>query len=131
MNIDGMGESLVNQLIERGLVKNVADIYDLTKETLLGLERFADKSAQNILDEIENSKKLPLERIIYGLGIRMVGERTAQFLAEHFGSMEALEQASVGELQDVNEVGPRIAESIVEFFSNAANRKLVERLGEA
>ena len=131
MNIDGMGESLVTQLIDRGLVKNVADIYDLTKRDLLSLERFADKSAQNILDEIENSKKLPLERVIYGLGIRMVGERTAQFLAEHFGSMEALEQASVEGLQDVNEVGPRIAESIVEFFSIAANRKLIERLREA
>src|ERR1700733_168415 len=131
MNIDGMGESLVNQLIEKGLVKNVADIYDLTKKDLLSLERFADKSAQNILDEIENSKKLPLERVIYGLGIRMVGERTAQFLAEHFGSMEALEQAGVEELQNVDEVGPRIAESIVEFFSIPANRKLVERLGKA
>ena len=131
MNIDGMGESLVTQLIEKGLVKNVADIYDLTKEKLLSLERFADKSAQNILDEIENSKKLPLERVIYGLGIRMVGERTAQFLAEHFGSMEALESAGIEELQDVNEVGPRIAESIVEFFGIAANRKLVERLREA
>jgi DNA ligase (NAD+) len=131
MNIDGMGESLVNQLTERGLVKNVADIYQLTKKDLLGLERFADKSAQNILDEIENSKKLPLERVIYGLGIRFVGERTAQFLAEHFGSMEALEHASVEELQNVNEVGPRIAESIVEFFSIAANRKLIERLREA
>src|ERR1700736_1878846 len=74
MNIDGMGESLVNQLIERGLVRNVADIYDLTKKDLLSLERFADKSAQNILDEIENSKKLPLERVIYGLGMRFVGE---------------------------------------------------------
>ena len=131
MNIDGMGESLVNQLIERGLVRNVADIYALTKKDLLSLERFADKSAQNILDEIENSKKLPLERVIYGLGIRMVGERTAQFLAEHFGSMEALESAGVEELQNVNEVGPRIAESIVEFFSIAANRKLVERLRDA
>jgi DNA ligase (NAD+) len=131
MNIDGMGESLVNQLIERGLVKNVADIYDLTKEKLLGLERFAEKSAQNILNEIENSKKLPLERVIYGLGVRMVGERTAEFLAEHFGSMEELEKAGVEELQNVNEVGPRIAESIVEFFSIAANRKLVERLREA
>ncbi len=131
MNIDGMGESLVIQLIERGLVKNVADIYDLTKKDLLGLERFADKSAQNILDEIDSSKKLPLERVIYGLGIRMVGERTAQFLAEHFGSMEALVNTSVEELQDVNEVGPRIAESIVEFFRNPANRKLVERLGKA
>jgi DNA ligase (NAD+) len=131
MNIDGMGEALVTQLTESGLVKNVADIYKLTKKDLLGLERFADKSAQNILDEIENSKNLPLERVIYGLGIRMVGERTAQFLAEHFGSMEALSTASIEELQDVNEVGPRIAESIVEFFSNAANRKLVERLGDA
>lgn len=131
MNIDGMGEALVNQLLEKGLVKNVADIYYLTKKDLLNLERFADKSADNIIKEIENSKKLPLERVIYGLGIRMVGERTAQFLAEHFGSMEALATASVEELQDVNEVGPRIAESIVEFFSIAANRKLIERLGEA
>jgi DNA ligase (NAD+) len=131
MNIDGMGDALVNQLTESGLVKNVADIYKLTKKDLLGLERFADKSAQNIIDEIERSKKLPLERVIYGLGIRMVGERTAQFLAEHFGSMEALETASVEELQNVNEVGPRIAKSIVEFFSIAANRKLVARLREA
>jgi DNA ligase (NAD+) len=128
MNIDGMGDALVNQLIERGLVKNVADIYDLTKEKLLSLDRFADKSAQNILDEIENSKKLPLERVVYGLGIRFVGERTAQFLAEHFGSMEELERASVEDLQNVTEVGPRIAESIVEFFSIPANRKLVDRL---
>jgi DNA ligase (NAD+) len=131
MNIDGMGESLVAQLIERGLVKNVADIYDLTKKDLLSLERFADKSAQNILKEIDNSKKLPLERVIYGLGIRMVGERTAQFLAEHFGSTETLATASVEELQNVGEVGPKIAESIAEFFSIPANRKLVERLREA
>jgi len=118
-------------LTDRGLVKNVADIYKLTKKDLLSLERFADKSAQNILDEIEGSKKLPLERVIYGLGIRMVGERTAQFLAEHFGSMEALETASVEQLQNVNEVGPRIAESIVEFFGNPPNRKLVDRLRAA
>jgi DNA ligase (NAD+) len=131
MNIDGMGDALVNQLTERGMVKNVADIYRLTKADLLSLERMGDKSAQNILDEIKNSKNLPLERVIYGLGIRMVGERTAQFLAEHFGSMEALEKAGVEELQAVNEVGPRIAESIVEFFSVAANLKLIERLREA
>jgi len=131
MNIDGMGDALVNQLTERGLVKNVADIYGLTKTDLLSLERMGDKSAENILREIKNSKALQLERVIYGLGIRMVGERTAQFLAEHFGSMEALENAGIEELQDVNEVGPRIAESIVEFFSIAANRKLVERLREA
>src|SRR5437660_3925830 len=131
MNIDGMGDALVNQLTERSLVKNVADIYKLKKDDLLSLERFADKSAQNIINEIEGSKKLPLERVIYGLGIRFVGERTAQFLAEHFGSMDALENASVEELQNVNEVGPRIAESIVEFFSIPANRKLVERLRES
>ena len=131
MNIDGMGDALVNQLTERGLVKNIADIYKLTKDDLLSLERMGDKSAQNILDEIEGSKQLPLERAIYGLGIRFVGERTAQFLAEHYGSMEALEKTCVEELQNVDEVGPRIAESIVEFFSIPANRKLVERLHEA
>jgi DNA ligase (NAD+) len=131
MNIDGMGEALVNQLMERGLVKDVADIYKLNKNDLLSLERFADKSAQNILDEIERSKKLPLERVIYGLGIRFVGERTAQFLSGHFGSMEALESASPEDLQEVDEVGPRIAESIAEFFGIAANRKLVKRLREA
>lgn len=131
MNIDGMGEALVNQLMDRGLVKDVSDIYRLTKNDLLSLERFADKSAQNILDEIERSKKLPLERLIYGLGIRFVGERTAQFLAEHFGSMEAIEEATSEELQEVNEVGPRIAESIAEFFSIAANRELINRLRKA
>ena len=131
MNIDGMGEALVNQVTERGLVKNVADIYGLTKADLLSLERMGDKSAQNVLNEIEQSKRLPLERVIYGLGIRFVGARTAQFLAEHFGSMNALTDASDEELQNVNEVGPRIAKSISEFFHEPANRKLVERLREA
>jgi DNA ligase (NAD+) len=95
------------------------------------LERFADKSAQNILDEIEKSKKLPLGRVIYGLGIRMVGERTAQFLAEHFGSMDDLMKASQEELEAVNEVGPKIAESIAEFFHEPRNRELVKRLRDA
>jgi DNA ligase (NAD+) len=131
MNIDGMGDALVGQLTERGMVRNVADIYKLTKKDLLSLDRFGEKSAENILSEIEASKNLPLERVIYGLGIRMVGERTAQFLAEHFGSMEALAGASVEELQNVNEVGPRIAESIAEFFSIPANKELVDRLGKA
>jgi DNA ligase (NAD+) len=128
MNIDGMGEALVNQLTERGLVKNVADIYKLTKADLLSLERMGDKSAQNVLDQIESSKKLPLERVIYGLGIRFVGERTAQFLAEYFGAMGELMNASDEELQQVNEVGPRIAQSIAEFFQEPRNRELVERL---
>lgn len=131
MNIDGMGEALVNQLTERGLVKNVADIYKLTKQDLLSLERMGEKSAQKILREIEASKKLPLERVIYGLGIRFVGERTAQFLAEELGSMDALINASQEELQQVNEVGPRIAESIAEFFQEPRNRELIERLRQA
>ncbi|HWH56187.1 MAG TPA: NAD-dependent DNA ligase LigA, partial [Terriglobales bacterium] len=94
MNIDGMGDALVTQLTERGLVKDIADIYKVTKADLLSLERMGDKSAQNVLNEIERSKQLPLERVIFGLGIRFVGERTAQFLAEHFGEMNALMNAS-------------------------------------
>jgi DNA ligase (NAD+) len=128
MNIEGMGEALVNQLTDRGLVKNVSDIYRITKDNLLSLDRMGDKSAQNVLDEIENSKKLPLERVIFGLGMRFVGERTAEFLAEHFGSMDALMNATEGELQEVNEVGPRIANSIAEFFQESSNRELIEQL---
>jgi DNA ligase (NAD+) len=131
MNIDGMGDALVAQLANRGLVKNVADIYKLTKDDLLQLERMGEKSAQNVLDEIQASKKLPLERVIFGLGIRFVGERTAQFLAEHFGSMDALMNANEEELEQVNEVGPRIAQSIAEFFQEPRNRDLVKRLHEA
>src|SRR5207248_10136949 len=131
MNIDGLGDALVNQLTDRGMVKNVADIYRLTKADLLQLERMGDKSAQNVLKEIEASKKLPLERVIYGLGIRFVGERTAQFLAEHFGSMDALMKAGEQELHEVAEVGPRIAKSIVEFFQEPKNRELVEQLRKA
>jgi len=131
MNIDGLGEALVNQLAERGLVKNVADLYRVTKDDLLKLERMGEKSADNVLGEIEASKKLPLERVIYGLGIRFVGERTAQFLAEHFGSLDAIMDATAEQLEEVNEVGPRIAASIVEFFADEHNRKLVGDLRKA
>jgi DNA ligase (NAD+) len=131
MNIDGMGDALVAQVTDRGLVKNVADIYKLTKNDLLSLERMGDKSAQNVLAQIENSKKLPLERVILGLGIRFVGERTAQFLSEHFGSLEELMSATQEELENVNEVGPRIAESIREFFAEPRNQELIKRLKDA
>jgi DNA ligase (NAD+) len=131
MNIDGMGDALVTQLTESGMVKDVADIYKLTKDDLLKLERMGGKSAENVLKEIERSKKLPLERVIYGLGIRFVGERTAQFLAEHFGALEAIESANEEELQQVEEVGPRIAKSIVEFFAEPKNRELVQELRAA
>jgi DNA ligase (NAD+) len=128
MNIEGMGESLVNQLADSGLVKSVADIFALTEEKLLALERMGKKSAQNVLAEIERAKSLPLERVVYGLGIRFVGERTAELLAEHFGSMDKLMTASEDELMQVNEVGPRVAASIREFFDEKRNRELVERL---
>ena len=131
MNIEGMGDALVNQLVDAKEVKSVADIYGLTQEKLIALERMGKKSADNILREIENSKKLPLERVIYGLGIRMVGERTAQFLAEHFGSMNALMAASEEELQAVNEIGPRVSQSIREFFGEPKNVALVDRLRAA
>jgi DNA ligase (NAD+) len=139
MNIEGMGDVLVNQLCDRGLVRNVADIYKLTKDDLLQLERMGEKSAQNILDEIEKSRKQPLDRVLYGLGIRFVGERTAELLAAHFGSMDALieaatakdEEKSLEELQQVEEVGPNIAASIRSFFLEPRNRELVERLRKA
>ena len=131
MNIEGMGDALVNQLVDAKLVKSVADIYELKEDQLIKLERMGKKSAQNILREIESSKRLPLERVIYGLGIRMVGERTAQFVAEHFGSMDALMAAGEEELQAVTEIGPRVSQSIREFFEEPKNVALVERLREA
>ena len=131
LNIEGMGDSLVNQLVESGMVKDVADIYSLTEADLMKLERMGKKSADNILKEIEGSKKLPLERVIYGLGIRFVGERTAQFLAEYFGSIEALMAASEEELQQVNEIGPRVSAAIREFFDEPKNVALVKRLEKA
>ena len=131
MNIDGLGDKIVDQLVDKGLVKDVADLYKPDLETLANLERMAEKSAQNLLDEIEGSKKAGLARLIYALGIRFVGERTGQLLAEHFGSLEKLADAGLEELTDVPEVGPKVAESIVEFFSESANRKVIERLRNA
>jgi DNA ligase (NAD+) len=139
MDIDGMGEALVNQLVERGMLRNVGDIYRLRKQDLLQLERMGDKSAQNVLDEIEASKKLPLERVIFALGIRFVGARTAQFLAERFSSLDDLikaatledEEQSLAQLQEVEEVGPRIAASIRNFFQEPKNCQLVEDLRNA
>jgi DNA ligase (NAD+) len=131
MNIEGLGDALVTQLLERRLLTSVADIYSLTEEQLLELERIGKKSAQSLLAEIENSKKLPLNRVLFSLGLRFVGERTAQLLAESFGSMDALMAASVEELQAVDEVGPRVAQAIHEFFAEEKNRHLVEKLRRA
>ncbi len=131
MNIDGLGEKIVDQLVDKGLVKDVADLYALKEEEVAGLERMAEKSAQNLLEEIEASKKNSLARLIYALGIQFVGERTAQLLAEHFSSLEELAAAKEEQLVEVPEVGPKVAASIVEFFSEPANRQLIKKLRKA
>lgn len=131
MNIEGLGEAAVQQLLDRGLVRSVADLYSLTEPQLVDLERFAEKSARTLLNEIERSKNAGLARVLMGLGIRFVGERTAELLAQEFGSIDAVMSASAEELERVEEVGPRISEAIVDFFSRPANRVLVESLKKA
>ena len=127
MNIN-MGPETVEDLYEAGYVKNVADLYTLKKEDLLHLERWAEKSAQNLLNSIEASKQVPFERLIYGLGIRYVGETVAKRLATAFHSMEQLAQASFEELTATDEIGERIAQSVINYFANEENRQLVARL---
>ena len=131
MNIDGLGEALVDQLVDKGMVHDAADLYKLTHEQLSELERMGDKSAQNLLDEIGRSKKEPLARVIFALGIRFVGERTGQLLANHFGSLDKLAQATPEQLVEAEEVGPRVAEAIQEFFQEKRNREVIEKLREA
>ena len=128
MNIDGLGEKIVDQLVDKGLVKDFADLYELKLEDVAALDRMAEKSAQNLLDEIKASKNTSLARLIYALGMRFVGERTGQLLADHFASLPKLAEATVEELVEVPEVGPKVAQSIADFFSEPANRKLVKRL---
>jgi DNA ligase (NAD+) len=128
MNIDGLGEKIVDQLLEKNLVKDFADLYKLDLERLANLDRMAERSAQNLIDEIAASKKNSLARLAYAIGMPFVGERTAQLLAEHFGAMDKLATASAEQLMEVGEVGPKVAEGVLEFFSESANRKLIERL---
>jgi DNA ligase (NAD+) len=130
MNIDGLGDKIVDQLVDKGLVKDVADLYALKEDDVAALERMAEKSAQNLLVEIAGSKKSSLARLIYALGIFSVGERTGQLLAEHFSSLEELAAAKEEQLEAVYEVGPKIAASIVEFFSEPANRQLIKKLNK-
>jgi DNA ligase (NAD+) len=131
MNIDGLGEALVDQLVDKGLIHDVADLYRLTHEQLANLERMGDKSASNLREEVENSKKAGLARLIFALGIRFVGERTGQLLADHFASLDKLAKASEADLLEVEEVGPRVAESILEFFAEPRNLKVIEKLRKA
>jgi DNA ligase (NAD+) len=131
MNIEGLGDAVVQQLLDRTLVRSVADLYSLKKDDLIALDRFAEKSAVALLDEIDRSRGAGLARVLMGLGIRFVGERTAELLAAEFGSIEALESATAEELERVEEVGPRISQAILEFFAQPANLKLIQTLKDA
>jgi DNA ligase (NAD+) len=128
LDIDGLGDKLVAQLVDRRLVRELDDLYRLTKADLLQLERMGDKSAQNVLDAIERSRQVPLDRVINGLGIRHVGEHTARQLALRFRSLQALMMASEEELSAVRDIGPEVARSIRQYFDEPRNRRVVERL---
>jgi DNA ligase (NAD+) len=131
MNIEGMGEMLVGQLCEKGLIKSYADIYGLTQEQLENLDRMGKKSAARVLSELEKSKSNDVWRLLYALGIRHVGERGAQVLADHFGSIDEIERASLEELQQVREIGPVLAASVRSWFDEPANRELIDGFRQA
>ncbi len=128
MNIDGLGEKIVEQLVDEGLVSRYGDLFRLTQEKILKLEGFAEKSSQNLINAIHEAKARELYRLIFGLGIRHVGERTAKTLANHFGSLERIMEASVEELENVHEIGPEVAKSVHHYFSDKQSRKEVEDL---
>jgi len=131
MEIDGLGEKLIDQLVEAGLVRDAADLYGLTREQLAGLDRMADKSAANVIAAIAASRTRPLERLLFALGIRHVGEHVARLLVEAFGSMERLMNARAEELMQVHEIGPQVAESVTSFFAMPENVRVIERLRQA
>ncbi len=131
MDIDGMGSETVELLYEKGLLHDISDTFSLTREQIEPLERFAEKSTQNLLKGIEKAKSRPLERLIFGLGIRFVGEGTARLLALRYGSLADLGAATFEELQAVPEIGPRIARSIVEWFTSPRNQSIIKKLREA
>jgi len=131
MDIEGLGDVIVQQLVEGELVLDFADVYALKLEDLVSLPRMAEKSGQNLLDQIEASKRRELRRLLFGLGIRFVGERAALLLARHFRSLEALAAASVEEIDALYEIGPAVAQSVHDWFAQASNRKLVARLRRA
>jgi len=128
MNIDGLGEETIDLLYEQGLAKNIADLYELTYEQLFGLESFKEKKSQNIIDGLIASKQIPFERVLFALGIRYVGETVAKKLAKHFKSITAIQNASFEELIAADEIGDKIAESIIQFFELESNQELIERL---
>lgn len=128
MDIDGLGFKHIEQMVEKGLIRDAADLYHLNKREILTLERFADKSAQNVIDSIDRSRKTTLPRLIYSLGIRNVGSHTAGLLAGEFGSIDNLKSASTDRLMEIHEIGPEVAGSIINFFSEERNLDLIDRL---
>ncbi|MFQ5864526.1 MAG: NAD-dependent DNA ligase LigA [bacterium] len=128
MDIEGLGEKLIDQLVEKGLIRNVADLYSLTKEQFAGLERMADKSAQNIVDALEASKDVDLARFLYALGIRFVGEHVSRVLAQEFETLDNIKRASRERLLQIYEIGPQVAESVYQFFNEEQNLKTINRL---
>jgi len=131
MDIDGLGAALVNQLVDADMIQDYGDLYYLDQKRLTGLERFGEKSAENLINGIEVSKSRPLARLINGLGIRTVGSATAHALAQDFGTLHAVQRASDERLQEVPDIGPEVAESIVAFFANEANLRVIEKLEKA
>ncbi len=131
MDIEGLGEVLIEQLVDKGIVKNVADLYDLTLEQVASLERMAKKSGQNLIDQIEASKTRGMQRLLFGLDIRHVGERYAKILAQHFRSLDKLAMASVEELDEIPEIGLTVAQSVYDWFHDEKHLELVERLKAA
>jgi DNA ligase (NAD+) len=133
MDIEGLGEAAVEQLVTLGLVRNCADLYLLRRHraALVGLERWGEKSTQNLLDAIEQSKQQPFHRVLYALGIRHVGAGVARVLVDSYRSMDALRKATLEELQEISSVGPRIAASVLHFFADRHNREILARLHEA
>jgi len=131
MDIEGLGESVVKQLLDKGLIHDLADIYFLTKEQLLGLDLFADKKADNLLKSLIDSKTRPLSKFLYGLGIANIGIKAAVNLAGHFGSLDAIINAHAQHLQSIDEVGPVIAEAVVEYFNQPQVKKLLARFKDA
>ncbi len=131
MDIEGLGDMIVEQLVNEGLIKNTADLYFLKYEDLVKLDRFAEKSAQNLIDAIEGSKKNPLDRLLCGLGIRLIGAKAAKNIAQHFGNMEAVMKASVEDVLSIDDVGEKMAESLVHYFGEPETKALIERMSLA